>query len=57
MRFIWAGLGGAVGPMLRYGVGLWFSGGRFPWAPFRSMSSVHSLSVFSSPTPWADGRP
>jgi CrcB protein len=32
MRYIWIGVGGAVGSMLRYGVGLWFSSARFPWA-------------------------
>jgi CrcB protein len=32
MRFIWVAVGGAVGSTLRYGVGLWFSSARFPWA-------------------------
>ncbi len=32
MRFIWVAVGGAVGSMFRYGVSLWFSDARFPWA-------------------------
>ncbi len=32
MRFIWVGLGGAIGSLLRYGVALMFGSTRFPWA-------------------------
>jgi len=32
MRFIWIAVGGAIGSVFRYGVGLWFSSARFPWA-------------------------
>ncbi len=32
MRVIWIGLGGAVGSMVRYAIGLWSATSRFPWA-------------------------
>lgn len=32
MRFVWIGLGGGVGALLRYLVGLAFSSSDFPWA-------------------------
>jgi fluoride exporter len=44
MRFIWVGVGGAVGSMLRYGVGLWFSNARFPWATL-SVNIVGSFAL------------
>jgi len=44
MRFIWVGVGGAVGSMLRYRVGLWFSSARFPWATL-SVNIVGSFAL------------
>ena len=44
MRFIWVGVGGAIGSMLRYGVGLWFSSARFPWATL-SVNVVGSFAL------------
>ncbi len=32
MRFLWVGVGGALGSMLRYAVGLAFAASTFPWA-------------------------
>lgn len=32
MRFVWIGLAGGIGALLRYLVGLAFSGSDFPWA-------------------------
>ncbi len=44
MRFIFIGVGGAVGSMLRYGVGLWFGSTRFPWATL-SVNVVGSFAL------------
>jgi CrcB protein len=44
MRFIWVGVGGAVGSMLRYGVGLWLSTTRFPWSTL-SVNIVGSFAL------------
>ena len=32
MRFVWVGVGGAVGSVIRYAVGLRLSGAGWPWA-------------------------
>lgn len=34
MQFIWVGLAGAVGSLIRYVVGLAIGGSHFPWATF-----------------------
>jgi CrcB protein len=44
MRFVWVGVAGAVGSVLRYAVGLAFSGSRFPWATL-SINIVGSLAL------------
>jgi CrcB protein len=44
MRFIWIGVGGAVGSMLRFGIGLWFSTTRFPSATL-TVNLVGSFSL------------
>ncbi len=54
MRFLWIGVGGAVGSMLRYGAGLWFSGSRFPWSTL-SVNIVGSFALGALLT-YAPGR-
>jgi len=44
MRVIWVGVGGAVGSIVRYGVGLLFSSARFPWATL-SVNLVGSFAL------------
>jgi len=44
MRFVWVGVAGAVGSVLRYAVGLAFSGTRFPWGTL-SVNIVGSLAL------------
>jgi CrcB protein len=44
MRFMWVGIGGAVGSVLRYLVGLWLGDARFPWGTL-SVNIVGSFAL------------
>ncbi len=44
MRFVWVGVAGAIGSVIRYAVGLAFSGSRFPWATL-SINIIGSFAL------------
>jgi fluoride exporter len=47
MRFVWVGLGGAIGSMVRYAVGLAVDQTHFPWATLGiTLSGVFILATF-----------
>ena len=54
MRFVWVGLGGAVGSVIRYSIGLLPSKSPFPWATLAiNVSGSFILGLFLT---WALGR-
>jgi CrcB protein len=54
MRFVWVGLGGAVGSVIRYSIGLLPSKSPFPWATLAiNISGSFILGLFVT---WALGR-
>ena len=47
MRFVWVGLGGAIGSMVRYGIGLAVDQTHFPWATLGiNLSGAFILAMF-----------
>lgn len=47
MRFVWVGLGGAIGSMLRYAIGLAVDQTHFPWATLGiNLSGAFVLAAF-----------
>ncbi len=44
MRFVWVGVAGAIGSVVRYAVALAFSGARFPWGTL-SVNIIGSLAL------------
>lgn len=54
MRFLWVGLGGAIGSILRYAVGLSLDQSRFPWGTLAvNLSGSFALGLLLT---WASGR-
>ena len=54
MRFIWVGVGGAVGSVLRYAIGLTARQSSFPWATLSiNIAGSFILGLFLT---WALGR-
>lgn len=54
MRFVWVGVGGAIGSILRYAIGLTARQARFPWATLViNVSGSFVLGLFLT---WALGR-
>ena len=54
MRFVWVGLGGAVGSVIRYSIGRLPSKSPFPWATLAiNVSGSFILGLFLT---WALGR-
>jgi len=54
MRFVWVGLGGAVGSIARYAIGLTSRQSPFPWATLAiNLSGSFILGLFLT---WALGR-
>jgi fluoride exporter len=47
MRFVWVGLGGAIGSVLRYAIGLAVDQANFPWATLGiNLSGAFVLALF-----------
>lgn len=47
MRFVWVGMGGAIGSMVRYAIGLAVDQTRFPWATLGiNVSGAFVLAMF-----------
>jgi fluoride exporter len=54
MRFVWVGVGGAIGSVIRYSIGLTARQSLFPWATLAiNLSGSFILGVFMT---WALGR-
>lgn len=54
MRFVWVGIGGAVGSVIRYAIGLTPLRGPFPWPTFAiNVTGSFALGLFLT---WALGR-
>ena len=54
MRFVWVGVGGAIGTMMRYAIGLTARQSLFPWATLSiNLTGSFVLGLFLT---WALGR-
>ena len=54
MRFVWVGVGGAIGSVIRYSIGLTARQSLFPWATLAiNLSGSFILGLFMT---WALGR-